>query len=107
MRGIRAGAVLALAAALGLAGAVSAGELVEGAGLLTAKDVVARTVTIDKRLHHVTERTVITDLDGARIGLQDVRVQDPWGGDFQYVWEAVDRGGRLELERLRLEEAPR
>ncbi len=96
-----------LIGALTLAGAAGAAEPTEGAGMLTAKNLTARTVTIEGRVYQVTERTRISNLEGARISLEEVRVQDPWGAEFRYAFQTVKRGGRNELETLRLEEEPR
>lgn len=96
-----------LVGVLALAGAAGAAEPSEGAGMLTAKDLTARTVTIDGDVYQVTETTRITNLDGARISLEEVRVQDPWGSEYRYAFEAVRAGGRSELRMLRLEEEPR
>lgn len=96
-----------LALALGAGGGAGAAEMVEGAGMLTAKDVRARTVTIDGTKYQVTERTRIVGLEGQRISLEEVPLQDPTGMGFEYAFEAVKRAGRIELEQLRVEELPR
>ncbi len=100
-------AALVVATAIGLAGSAQADGASQGVWTVTAMDLVARTVTIDSRVYRVTQRTIIVDVQGRRIGLQGVPVSGPGQPELIYEYEAAETGGRRVLERLRVSEVPR
>ena len=81
---------VALAALLWLALAAAAGaEPVSGAGLVTAKDVVGRTITLDSGVVLlVTDETKLLDPSGGRMELEKLAVAPALGGGFVVTGEA-------------------
>jgi hypothetical protein len=92
-----------LALTLGIAGAAAADEAIEGYGMVVAKDMTERTVTIDGLKYDVTPGTSIRDRSGEPISLAEVLVQDVNSEPpFIYAYEARMEGGRLRLLELRM-----
>ncbi len=100
---------LGLAAALVLGGAAGAQDTpLRGAGLVQTKDLEARTLVVNGTTYRVTEQTALEGIDGGFVTLEDLRaagadqaILDP--REVDGVWfEAVNVGGQLVLERLRV-----
>jgi hypothetical protein len=84
-------AVVALAL---LAWSPAAGQSVRDTGLVVAKDLAARTVTLDSgRVLHVPEAAVIRGADGQRETLEGLAVAASVGGGFVARGDAMVRYG--------------
>lgn len=94
-----------LALAIALAGGVvaAAAGAAEQIGVLTAKDVVRRTVTIDEREYPVSAAAVIVGKRGERLEFGEIPV------DVSVVWayELMETRAGDAVTRLEMREAPR
>ena len=91
-------------AALVLATAAGAAERARGSGLLRDKDLVQRTVTIDDGVYRVVDGTVIEDLDGDELTLEDLPLTDTQLPEFMVEFETTEKGLDRVLSLLRLTE---
>jgi hypothetical protein len=94
---------VALAGLLWLALAAAAGaEPVSGAGLVTAKDLVGRTITLDTGMVLlVNDETKLLDPSGGRMELEQLAVAPAFGGGFVVTGEAHVRfKGRHQGDRV-------
>lgn len=105
-------AIWLLAVAVAAPGVTSAGED-SGVGVITAKDVAHRTVTIDGRVYRLSDHTRLEGRDGHAITVEQLPVvrSDVDGGiglvQGSASFEARRGPEGLELESLRLVETPR
>lgn len=102
-----AGALLLVA--LGLGGASGADEIpLRGYGLVAAKDMEARSVTVNGATYRVDQYTVLLDADGGWTTLEEIRAAEPGatGLDPRVVdgvyFRAEERGGQVVLEKLKV-----
>jgi hypothetical protein len=112
MRVISRALALLTASILVTAGVALAGGTVKGIGTLVEKDLRAGTISIEGHVYQVNDRTVIRDLEGARITLAQVPVPEAGAkpGAVELVvgkFDAVAARGKLVLVSLDLSEPPR
>lgn len=108
--GRRWSVLLALALGLATAGATgAAADVFEGTGLVVAKDLKERTVTLmPDRVLHLDGQTRILDADGGFLPLVALTVARRVGGgaeadgDAMVRYRAERRGGKLVAERIRV-----
>jgi hypothetical protein len=109
---IRNGAkvVLVVLAALALGVATASAGPEQGKGRVMAKDLAAKTVTVNTDVLEVTSDTVIVDGEGNRIGLRELVVQpEPRPGifvltnDCLVTWVADRSGSTLRARRIEVE----
>jgi len=109
--------VLAVALALAscLSGTAAAYEAIAGVGPVESVDVDAGTLVLDGLTFEVTPRTVLTGLEGERIGLADLRPPPPAKGglidlkaqpNVRYEGAEV-RGRRLLNSAIRIDDFER
>jgi hypothetical protein len=92
-----------------LASAPALAQQTSGTGLVKAKDLKARTATLDgDRILHVTDRTAITGADGGRLTLETLPVAERAGGGFKASgdasvhFSAFADDGRLLADSIRV-----
>ncbi len=111
MRVIGRALALLTASILATAGVAVAGGTVKGMGTVVEKDLRAGTISIEGKVYQVSDRTVIRDLEGARISLAQVPVPEAGadGGAVALVageFDAVEVRGKRVLVSLDLSAPP-